>query len=151
MLDELGLRELGKRVRDEEPRALAVDEDVLVRTKYRVAVEEARRNFEPGSTVRGTGGRRPAARTEGHPVGWGALADGCRVFADQLSAIALPHKDICLESHPSLCHRRGFSLLQIGDLVGFVLERRCLEPEPRSLGYQGQEGERGGEHEHAED
>ena len=55
MLDELGLRELGKRVRDEEPRALAVDEDMLVRTKHRVAVEEARRNFEPGSTVRGTG------------------------------------------------------------------------------------------------
>ena len=39
----------------------------------------------------------------------------------------------------------------MASLVGLVLERRRLEPEPRSLRYPGQEDERSGEHEQAED
>src|SRR5688572_1755904 len=43
----LGFRELGQRVHDREPSALAIDEDVLVRTQDRIVVQKTGRYLEP--------------------------------------------------------------------------------------------------------
>jgi len=52
---EFRLRELGQRVRDEEPWARTLDEDVLVRTPNWIVIEKPRRYLEPSCVGWGIG------------------------------------------------------------------------------------------------